>query len=96
MPPPGGFLPPRKHEDILVYGNSLYIDFNLDGYFGPVEDNIFQDAHGNGIPSGQFTTGTHIGPFSAVSNDTEVDLVFVPTSTGQAHLETVKIRTPLP
>ena len=91
MPPPGGILATRKHADVLVYGQPLYIDFAVDGYFGPVEHGIFTPE----FPSGPVSAGPK-GPFTAVRNDTEVNLVFVPTSTGEAHLETVQVRTPLP
>lgn len=88
MPPPA--VAERHHKYCLPFGEDLYIDFIATGYFGPVEDGIFNPD----IPAGLFPAGSSIGPFKARHNNTEVDLVFIePGPPVLGFLETVQIKT---
>jgi hypothetical protein len=72
--PPTTLLDPTK--DCLVFPDPLQIKFNDDGFFGSSKSGLFTP----GLPMGYFTTGTSLGPFTPLVDNTTVDLVFIDTN----------------
>ena len=90
MPPPIS-VRGRTHVRRLPFREELFLDFSETGYFGPVQDGIFHDGPGHDFPSGLITPQS-IGPFYAVADNTEVDLVFFDQDTNLAYLVRVEVR----